>query len=446
MFKKFNSREKKIFLTTMSSGALKVLSMTIPLLTLKITYEYLNAEVFGLWNSLTTLFALFTFSDLGLGNGLQTKLSHANGNDDQELCRKLISSTFFVLLFISCLLLLIFFIVFNQIDWINLINAKSEETVSITNLVIIILVVPKLISIPVSVIQRTQLALQEGYRSDIWSILGYLLNVLLIIFIAKFDLGKLTLLVSSSVLPVLISAINMIVYFKVQRRELSISYSFVKLDIVKSLLSIGLLFSFLQVLISIGISLDTFIVARNSNLSEAAAYSILYKTALIFSAVIPILSLPLWGANGEAFARGDVKWVKHNTIKMSLIMGFISLILVTAGLLFSEKIFSIWLGSDFLFSFKALFWLSVMQVLASFISPFFMVLNASGKIRIQIYLFLIYTPICLFLKFELSQIYGVEVIPMVGSILYFFIIVIGTYYFSMKELNKPVELNNFSLK
>ncbi len=69
------------------------------------------------------------------------------------------------------------------------------------------------------------------------------------------------------------------------------------------------------------------------------------------------------------------------------------------------------------------------------ISPYFMVLNASGEIKIQIILFAIYTPLSFILKYYLSIIYGVDVIPMIGSIIYLLIIVIGIYYFANRKIN-----------
>src|SRR5690554_5068351 len=72
-------RRRRIALTALTSTTLRVLQMAIPLITLKITFDYLNIEVYGLWSAVTTVFALFAFTDLGLGNGLQTKLSQANG-------------------------------------------------------------------------------------------------------------------------------------------------------------------------------------------------------------------------------------------------------------------------------------------------------------------------------------------------------------------------------
>lgn len=429
-------RKRRIALTALTSAVLRILTMAVPLITLRITYDYLNAEVYGLWSAVTTFFALFAFSDLGLGNGLQTKLSQANGKDDIVLCRKIISNTYIVLFLVALILLTAFFSAFWLVDWASVMNAQTQETINIAASIVFVIVIPKLISIPVAIIQRTQLALQEGYRSDIWGIIGCIVNLVFIVIIAKLDLGKVTLLAFTSVLPILFSAANMFVYFGFQRKDLRISFRLFEPETAKSLLSLGIFFCILSVLTTLGLSMDTFIVARTGSLAEAGSYSIVYKVAAIFSAVVAILSAPLWGANGEAIARGDVQWVRDNTRRMSLIMVSISTLLVLVGLLSAKFLFRLWLGPDFEFSLPVLFWISVMQILLSFISPYFMVLNALGEIRVQIILFSLYTPLSFVLKYYLSAIYGVSVVPMIGAIFYLLIIVTGCYYFSNKQLAK----------
>lgn len=428
-------RRRRIQLTALTSSILKILTMAVPLITLKITYDYLNPEVYGLWSAVTTFFALFAFSDLGLGNGLQTKLSQASGKDDIDLCRRIISNTYIVLLGIAIILLIIFISVFWLFDWATIMNAQHPETIKIVATVVFVIVVPKLISIPIAIIQRTQLALQEGYRSDIWSIIGYILNLVFIIIIAKFNFGKINLLLFTSLLPVIVSALNMFVYFFFQRKELRISFKLFEPKMAKSLLSLGVFFSILSILTTIGLSMDTFIVAKTCSLTEAGSYSVIYRMAAIFSALVAIIAAPLWGANGEALARGDIQWVKNNTKKMSFIMVGVSTACVIVGLFFARFVFKIWLGVDFQFSFAALFWLLIIQIFLSFISPYFMVLNALGATKIQIVLFAIYTPLSFVMKYYLSSIYGVAVIPMIGAILYFLIIVIGIYYFTKRRLN-----------
>lgn len=431
-------RRRRIALTSFTSLILKVLSMALPLITVRITYSYLGVEVYGLWSAVGTFFALFAFSDLGLANGLQTKLSRASGTNDIELCRKIISNTYTILWLVACVILVVFLSVYKFVDWANLMNAQSNETKSLAAIVVFILVLPKIFSIPIAIIQRTQYALQEGFRSNTWSIVSYIINLILVIIIAKYDLGKLCLLIVSSCLSLLVSALNMIVYFHLQRPEYRFSFKLFEKNMAKDLLSLGIFFCILSITRAIGLSMDTFIVAKTCSLEDAAPYSVIYRLTSIMAGVVGVLTEPLWGANGEAMARGDYDWVRNNTRRTSFIVGGGTILLSLFLVLFSKIIFRIWMGSDFVFSFSSLIWMCVLQIIVAFIGPYFMVMNACGKVKIQILIFGIYTLFAFGLKFYLSSIIGIWAIPMVGAVLYGCIVFPWIYKYSKNLLKNAI--------
>lgn len=428
-------RRRRIALTAFTSLIVKVLSMALPLITVKITYSYLGVEVYGLWSAVGTFFALFAFSDLGLANGLQTKLSRASGKDDVDLCRKIISNTYAILWFVAFILLAVFLSVYKFVDWASLMNAQSAETKSLAAIVVFILVLPKIFSIPVAIIQRTQYALQEGFRSNTWNIVSYVINLILVVVIARLDLGKLCLLTVSSCLSLFVSALNMIVYFRIQRPEYRFSFRLFDKEMAKDLLSLGILFCVLSIIRAVGLSMDTFIVARTCSLTDAAPYSIIYRLTSIIAGIVGVITEPLWGANGEALSRGDYDWVRKNTKKTSLLVGGVTLLLSAIIVALSKFIFRIWMGPDFVFSLPSMIWMCVMQVFVAFIGPYFMVMNACGKVKIQILMFGIYTLFAFGLKFYLSSKLGIWAIPMVGAVLYGCIVFPWTYRYSKKLLN-----------
>ena len=427
-------RERRLALTSLSALLLKIISTAIPLVTLKLTYQYLGIEVYGLWNTIVNFFALFAFSDLGLGYGLQTLLSQASGRDDNKLCIKLISTTYVILCTVSSFLFIIFLISYPFVDWAGFINATNLETIQLAGPVFFTIFVPRIVSIPLAIISRTQYALQEGYNSNFWGILGYILSLIFVILAVICDFGKIVLLAGSAIIPVLVSALNMIYYYNYQRTDLKLKFRHFDIGHVRLLLKLGIGFCLLSIFTTLGYSMDTFIVAKTCSLSDAGSYSIIYKVAIMISAVLGVFVQPLWGANGEAIARGDVDWVKSNTIKMSILMtiftSFISIVIVFS----SRFIFDLWLGSEFQFSLSCLIWLSIMQIFQAFISPYFMVLNALGALNKQLILFVVFTTLSLFCKFILVPYYGIASIPFVGAILYLLIIVIPIFFIANKTL------------
>lgn len=431
-----NERERRIILTATTGTVAKILSMAIPLVTVRLTYNYLGAEMYGLWNAILSFFAIFQFADLGLGNGLQTKLSIAYGKEDITEQRRLISATFFVLCIVSFIILVTFAIAFPFINWSGLVNAKTSDATNLASMVVLIIVLSKIFTIPLSLVQRTQLALQEGYISNLWQIAGYFISLISVIVISLNMYGKLTLIVFSSFTTVFVLLLNLIFFFGKSKKNLSPSVKFLNKKIVKNIFSIGTAFFFLNILTTIGLSLDNFVVANVVSLSESGSFSILLKTTTMIGAVTTMLSAPLWAANGEAISRGELKWVRENSKKMSFVMTGISFLASLSLILFSHIIFRVLVGSDFEFSVFILVGMCLLQILLSFISPKFMILNAIGAVKFQIIIFLIYTPISFFLKFYLGSIYGAIAIPWVGAISYLIFIVFPTHIFVSRLLKK----------
>lgn len=419
-----NERNRRIALTAFTGAMAKLLAMSIPLVTIKITYHYLGEELYGLWGAITSFFAIFQFADLGLGNGLKTRLSQAQGHEDTNLSRKLISSTSLMLIVVATLLILAFFIFYPIIDWSKVMNAKSEKAILLGGGFVFAIVTSRILMIPLSLVERTQLSLQEGFRSNVWQIVAFILSLISVYLIAGLDLGPLPMIWVSSYIVVLVSGINMLVYFYFQRREYCPSIHMVDTKITKLMLKTGSNFFVLSIFTAIGLSLDNFIVAKTISLNEVATYSILFKITIMIGGITTMISAPMWTANGEAYARGEFQWIIKNTKRMALILFGISLIASIGLVIISKPFFKLWMGTDFNFSIFLLIGMCTLQILLSVATSYFMVLNALGKVRIQIILFTVYTSVSLILKYYLSLKYGSIVIPWIGSLSYLIIILI----------------------
>lgn len=442
---RIKERQRRIVLTVFTSILVKCLLMGVPLITLKVSYDYLGKEIFGLWNAITAFFAIFTFSDLGLGNGLQTLLSQADGKDDLNLKNKLVSNTFIVLLSISVIVAIIYLSVFSFINWNVFFNVQTNDAAEVSIIIISLIFLSKIITIPFSIVERSQLALQEAYKGHIWIICGLFFSIPAIVVCAKLNIGKIALIASSVIIPLIAVIANFIYYFYFNRKKIRISFKLYDSKILKKLLSIGLLFCCLSLLTTIGLAMDTFIVAKTCSLADASSYAIIWRISAVVSAVISILSVPLWGANGEALSRGDYSWILKNTKRMSKITFAISFFALIFLAVFIDYILKLWLGKTFDYSYVAFLGMCLMNCLLAFISPYFMVLNAFGKVKIQIYIFIIYTPITFVLKYYLTKIYGASVTPYISFVLYLFVVYV-IYSYTNVKLKKNFIQNEILLK
>lgn len=427
-------RERKIALTAITAAIAKIIATAIPLITVKFSLGYLGDEIYGLWATVTSFFSLFTFADLGLGNGLQTELSRATGKDDPQLCKKLISSAYFMLTLVASAILLVFIVIYPFTNWGALMNAQTERSIALAGGVVFAIVCSKILNIPLALVQRTQISFQEGYKSNLWQCAGSVLSLISVIVISQFNLGSLTLIWASSMIVVVVSLLNMVVFFGFQKKEYRPRFKLVDKGLARQLLTTGIAFFFLSILTSVSLSLDSFIVAKTTALAEATPYSIAYKIAHLIGIISAMLSTPMWAANGEALARGDYAWVRRRTKSMAQLSAVLSIGASLFLIVLSKPVLG-WLKEGMEIPIMTLVGMCLLQVAISIINPYFMVLNAGKKIKEQICSFAIYTVISIPLKYVLALHFGSVAIAWVGALCYIVIIVPYTYYCSKKVLD-----------
>lgn len=429
-------RARNIALTAMSAMLAKVIAMIVPLVTVRLTLSYMGEEIYGLWSTVTSFFTMFAFADLGLGSGLQTELSKASALDDVTVRKKLVSSTYAILFAVSAFLITVFLVIFPFVNWAALINAETEQAIAIVGSVVLAIVVPKFLNIPLALIQRTQTAMQEGYRTNLWQCAGNFLSLVFVILVYYMDLGALTMIWASSLIVVVVALINMIVYFKFQRPELSPSLRFFDKAISKQILSTGIHFFILSIFTSLSLSIDNVIVAHTCSLADVTPYSVMYKIVHLISVVSMMLSTPLWAANGEAMQRGEYDWVQKATKKIAM-MSFGLSALASVGLIILIKpALAILSDNAVAANYPLLMAMCLMQIIISVTSPYFMTLNAAKIIKFQIVTYAIYAVVSLPLKFFFGNLYGMVAITWVSVISYILLLSLPTILCARRYIKK----------
>jgi O-antigen/teichoic acid export membrane protein len=426
-------RNRRIYSSVFSTLISKVISLVVPIITVKITLNYLGQDTYGLWMSISSVFVMLSFADLGLGSGLQTKISQLSGLENTREIRKYVSSTFVVLLSSTLIIGLLFVTLFRYVNWSQIVAVNiSDERSSLVPGVIVAIVISRLLYIPFGLTSRTQLALQEGFQNGLWQSASSLFGLLTTYVAIYLDVGPVALIWIISISSIIVLMANSIVLFVFSHKDISPSIDTIDIAAIKDIMKQGLGFLALSVLTTIGLSIDSFIVARTSSLSDVTIFSISQRTTQVLSITSAVICLPLWAANGEAISRNDFKWVKMNTKRSAIISLIISVIVSVVFILLSKVMFRLWLGDQFHISYILLSGLLMLQIIQSFISPYFMVLNGAGKVRTQVVIFMIFTPIALVIKYLVAYYYGMSYISWVGSIIYLLIVCFPIYIYSRR--------------
>lgn len=430
-----DERYRRIILTAGSSFLVKLFSVAINLITVPLTLKYLGTERYGLWMSISSLMALMAFADFGLGNGLLNEVAKSKGLNNKEIAVKAVSNTFFVLTFVSIILLVLFFIIYPFVSWelfFNLNEPKAKEEAGLTFLA---LVIPLLVGIPLGIVQRIQDGYQEGYNFQLFQLLGSFISFLSLILCVYFEIGLPGLVFAYSFGSIIASILNAVVLFKNKYRYLLPRFEHFKIKESRILFNTGLSFFVLSMFSLISSTSDNIIIARLLSPSKVVNFEIV-KKIFLFSMITQFLIQPLWPAFNEAISKGDLIWVRKTFNKaMKLSIGFGAVISLPL-LMFGKQIIFYWVGGVYIPSWMLLFGFYLFVFQANYGGVMSTLLNGANMLRKQIVFIGLASVTSLFLKFTLTKQFGIEGIIWATLISYSVFYILPTWFIAQNFMKK----------
>ncbi|MFC3501712.1 lipopolysaccharide biosynthesis protein [Micromonospora krabiensis] len=379
------SRGRALAAGIASSLAGKAIGLAAPLLITPLAFGHLGAERYGMWMAITSLTSMALFADFGLGNGLVTRLARLFATADRSGAAREISSAYALLGSIAAVLIGVLTATVQVVPWPALLNVTDPTVARDARAVVLICFGSFLVNIPLALIQRVQYAHQQVAQSNLWQAAGSLLSAALV-FAGVVAHIEPVLLIAAAVLAVpLMNAANTICYFVWQSPDLRPSPRRVRTPAARGLLRLGLRFFVISVLSSIVLNIDGFLVGRVLGLTAAANYVVVTRVFSVLALFVTLVNLPLWPANGEALARGDVAWVRINTRRMSVLSAAVVSVPSVGLVLFGNDVLAFWIRSDEFthVPVSLLAALAAYSVVIAMVSPIFMVQNSIGLLRPQ---------------------------------------------------------------
>lgn len=381
-----NERHRRIALTAVTSAAAKAITIVTSFVTVPLTLNYLGAERYGLWMTISSVIAMMAFADFGIGNGLMNAVAEAYGKNDKDALKQHIANAMVILGLIAIIILLLFFTTYSFVDWGSFFNVKSQLAIHEATPALAVFVVCFALGIPAGIVQRVQMGLQQGFASSIWqaggSVLGFLLTLLVIY--AKGGLPWLVMSLGGA--PVIMLVLNGLFFFVIQRRDLLPALLQISKSGMKRILHGGLLFFILQLTVAIAYTSDNLIIAKVLGPSFVSQYSVVSKLFEGLLMVQGLAIMPLWPAYGEAKARGDKRWIK-NTLSKSVYMTLLIIVPVTLALvLLNKQIFAYWIGTSHIISFSLVACYGGWFLLKGVGATYSMFFNGMNVLRLQIIL------------------------------------------------------------
>lgn len=377
-------RNRRLVLATASAGIARVASIPATLVTLPLVVRYLGPERFGMWVTLTSLIAILTFVDLGLGNGLLNAIAGADAQDDKKAALAYVSGSFFSLLCLASFLGASFALIYPHVPWHELLNVSTPGARAEAGPAVAISVICFLVSMPLGLAQKVYMGYQDSFIASLWTLAGTLLGLLGVVIGVGLEAEFPWLLlafVGGPVTTVLLSSLHL---FAVQRPWLRPRVTAINGTAVRRLMGIGAMFFVLGLAGAIGFQSDNLVIAQILGSREVGQYAVPSKVFFFIPTLIGLGLAPLWPAYREAIIRGETEWVQRTfkrSVKLSiLVSGLLTLVIVVFG----RDLVQMWTGGTIRPSLGLLVGLGLWSIVCSVSLPIAMLLNGMNAVRFQI--------------------------------------------------------------
>jgi O-antigen/teichoic acid export membrane protein len=353
------------------------------LVSIPLTVHYLGAERYGMWMTIASLVAMLSSADFGIGFGLLNMISESYGKEDWDAAARYVSSGFFSLLAVGLSILAGAFLVYPHVQWQRWFNVTSAVAVREAGPTLLVLVACVAVSIPLTVTWRVQSGFQQGYIANLWVILGHCMGLTGVVIGVRSHIGLPWLVLAVAGAPALAALFNTVYTFFFTMPWLRPRLSLVRSQSTRRLLGLGLLFFVFQLAQVVGFQSDNMVLAHILGAAKVPVYAVTSRMFSVVGLLMGFVIAPLWPAYGEAFARGDIAWLKR-TLSRSIVLVLAICIPTNIGLILAGRwLLRAWVGPQIAPSFFLLMGIALSQTLMAMVSPLSAFLNGLNVLGSQ---------------------------------------------------------------
>ena len=365
------------------SFILQGLSVLCSFLLVPLTLNYLKADEYGVWLTLNSIITWINVCDIGIGMGLKNKLAEALAHEDYELGKRYVSVTYIVLTLIMAVFFAVFIIVNHFLDWCNILNIHSITSEELS-IVVIVVVSFFCINFIIKTIGVILAADQRIAFSSLMGVIGSVISLLVIWILTKVtepSLMKVACVFSA--VPVAVMLGGSFILFRGRYSRIKPDRKLFDWASAKELVNLSITFFILQVAGIITFTTANIIITQTIGPEEVTVYNICFKYFNIITLAFNLVLGPMWPAYTNAYALGDLSWIKSGLKKSRLIWALLSgaaLIMLAC----SPIVYKIWIGDSVQIPFALSLVMAIYVIVGNWNNIFAQMLAGVGKIRLSI--------------------------------------------------------------
>lgn len=376
-------RTRNVRINILGSALFKGINILANLAIIPVTISYVNPTQYGIWLTISSVVAWIGYFDLGLSLGFKNKFAEAKANDDAELAKQYVSTTYTVMLLLFSVLGIMAFVINRYIDWSSLLNISGEYGLELQK-VFSVLTIYFCANMVLKIVCTMLDASQRNVITDFILTIGQVATLAVIYLMSLVGNGNLfELSLAYSATPLAVLAIASIsVFSSVRYKKYAPSLNSVRLRLTKSILSLGFQFFIIMVSMLLIYQLMNVIIARNLGPDTVTQYNVAYKYFSILMMGMIIVLNPLWVAFTDAYTKLDRQWMTNALGKMEKLIPAVAATLLVMTV-FSGVFFRLWIGDSVMIPLQTTV-LIAMYTMAQVTANIYMYLiNGIGKVRLQ---------------------------------------------------------------
>jgi O-antigen/teichoic acid export membrane protein len=329
-------------LGSISTAVSRLAGVALIVLSVRWTAPVLGRERFGIWATFSSLAAMLSFLDLGVGNALVNRVAHVTAKQDARQLSVVVMGGIAWLGAIGFASTVLLAAAGAWIPWSSLFRLTSLAAGSETRSAALAYSVLFGLNITSAGLLKILIGQQRSHEAQFIATIAALLACPAMWWTVQTapNVGALLLAgIGTQSLVTLVLVMGLLHH----RRTLDFRLAFSSMvHERKALLTTSVLFLVLQIGTMIGWGGDSFLLAGIVGASDVAAFAVAQRLFLFASQPVSILNGPLWAAYADAHAKGERRFIKKALFRSFLLSIAVVTGISAALLIFGPRIVAFW--------------------------------------------------------------------------------------------------------
>jgi len=338
-------RSPRRFMTFFATSlAARAVGISCQLLQVPLVVKAFGSESFGLWMTMTSITNLMQFADLGLGTGLQNRLTEKFTHGEFAGAQALFGSVFAFLALIGLVLGTTLAAGLQALDLPRLFHLHDPATIAQAPGAVLALALIFCAGFPLGLAQRVAFARHEGWMFNVSQAAGSITALAVVAWGAHAHWG-LGLLVASAQGTLLLANAGLLGLQLIQLRWFRRPWPELHFHAVRELLGVGAFFSVQQIVSTVMFSVPQVIISAALGAAAVTPYNLVQRLFNLFAILQNAFLLPLWPAYAEAQARGEFDWMRRalrRSVQATVAGCVLPMVLCAC---FAPQIIRLWVGN-----------------------------------------------------------------------------------------------------